>query len=106
MKTAGLLETERMCGLGQALALKVGIEPTPTAYRDTDRLSSEDLRICKHALPNPGGTRTRVLDPYQASTHYLYATRPGNAYCRLDVVRMDRRRVKPIGWGSGIRTHE
>ena len=24
----------------------------------------------------------------------------------LDVVRMDRRRVKHIGWGSGIRTHE
>lgn len=34
--------------MGKPLALKVGVEPTPTTYRDTDRLPPEDLRI----LPN------------------------------------------------------
>lgn len=31
--------------MGKPLALKVGVEPTPTTYRDTDRLPPEDLRI-------------------------------------------------------------
>lgn len=46
-------------GLGKPLALKVGIEPTPTTYRDTDRLPPEDLRICAGLFP----AVTRYLPP-------------------------------------------
>lgn len=38
-------------GLERALALKVGIEPTPTTYRYSDRLPPIDLRICAELFP-------------------------------------------------------